>query len=487
MPGPIVVVEDAADKEWAEAAGTAVTAQEYVRSPERFGGRGQRVVNLSGDYSYLDFGYYCSLLAEARRQKPIPTVATIATLSRKAVYALELPEINAALRRDIEKLPVAPRSAFTLILSFGQALDGRFAGFARIAFDRFRCPLLRAEVVKDERWQVKTLKPLAPSALTPDEFEAFLAALAPVGAGVARERRRKAATPRYSLAVLWNPSEALPPSSPRTIKKFQSVGASIGLEVVPIERKDFLRLAEYDALFIRETTAIDNHTYRFAKKAEVEGMPVLDDPMSIVRCTNKVYLAELLQANKLPAPKTLILDRTKVLQAEELLGFPLVLKIPDGSFSRGVFKANDRNELTKISRDLFKRSDVILAQEFMYTEFDWRVGVLNRQPIFVSQYMMAEKHWQIVKHEADGKHDEGRFKTFAVDQAPKQVVDIALKASNLIGDGLYGVDLKQNDKGVFVIEINDNPNMDRGVEDAVLKDDLYALVLRDFLRRIEAR
>jgi glutathione synthase/RimK-type ligase-like ATP-grasp enzyme len=216
-------------------------------------------------------------------------------------------------------------------------------------------------------------------------------------------------------------------------------------------------------------------------------MPVLDDPMSIVRCTNKVYLAELLQANKLPAPKTLILDRTKVLQAEELLGFPLVLKIPDGSFSRGVFKANDRNELTRISRDLFKRSDVILAQEFMYTEFDWRVGVLNRQPIFVSQYMMADKHWQIVKHEADGKHDEGRFKTFAVDQAPKQVVDIALKASNLIGDGLYGVDLKQNDKGVFVIEINDNPNMDRGVEDAVLKDDLYALVLRDFLRRIEAR
>src|SRR5690606_32434887 len=122
-----------------------------------------------------------------------------------------------------------------------------------------------------------------------------------------------------------------------------------------------------------------------------------------------------------------------------------------------------------------------------YTEFDWRVGVLNRQPNFVSQYMMAEKHWQIVKHEADGKHGEGRCKTFAVDEAPKQVIEIALKADNLIGDGLYGGDLKQNDRGVFVIEINDNPSIDRGVEDAVLKDELYAVVLREFVRRIEAR
>ena len=51
---------------------------------------------------------------------------------------------------------------------------------------------------------------------------------------------------------------------------------------------------------------------------------------------------------------------------------------------------------------------MILAQEFMYTEFDWRVGVLNRQPIFVCQYLMAKKHWQIVKHNTDGRSSKGR-------------------------------------------------------------------------------
>src|SRR3546814_1300736 len=97
---------------------------------------------------------------------------------------------------------------------------------------------------------------------------------------------------------------------------------------------------------------------------------------------------------------------------------------------------------------LLEDSDVILAQEYMYTDYDWRVGVLGGEPLFVCQYLMAPKHWQIVRHMADGKYDEGRFKTFAVEDAPPQVVDVAVKAARLIGDGLYGVDLKQNDKGV---------------------------------------
>jgi glutathione synthase/RimK-type ligase-like ATP-grasp enzyme len=41
------------------------------------------------------------------------------------------------------------------------------------------------------------------------------------------------------------------------------------------------------------------------------------------------------------------------------------------------------------------------------------------------------------------------------------------------------------DKGAFVIEVNDNPNIDAGVEDATLGDGLYRLILEEFIRRIE--
>jgi hypothetical protein len=38
-----------------------------------------------------------------------------------------------------------------------------------------------------------------------------------------------------------------------------------------------------------------------------------------------------------------------------------------------------------------------------------------------------------------------------------------------------------------VIEINDNPNLEVGIEDAVLKDELYRRVLADLVRRVELR
>ena len=65
------------------------------------------------------------------------------------------------------------------------------------------------------------------------------------------------------------------------------------------------------------------------------------------------------------------------------------------------------------------------------------------------------------------------------------MIQTALKAARLIGDGFYGVDLKQSEKGVFVIEVNDNPNIDMGVEDVVLKDRLYEMIMAEFVRRLD--
>ena len=108
---------------------------------------------------------------------------------------------------------------------------------------------------------------------------------------------------RYDLAILHNPKEDLPPSNPKALQQFIKAGREGGVKVELIEKKDYGRLAEYDALFIRETTGIDHYTYRFAKKAESEGMVVIDDPDSILKCTNKVYLDELLRTPPHPHPE----------------------------------------------------------------------------------------------------------------------------------------------------------------------------------------
>ncbi|CSC00408.1 ribosomal protein S6 glutaminyl transferase-like protein [Vibrio cholerae] len=165
----------------------------------------------------------------------------------------------------------------------------------------------------------------------------------------------------------------------------------------------------------------------------------------------------------------------------------MVLKIPDGAFSRGVVKVRNEQELEKEAGTLFEKSALILAQAFMPTDFDWRIGVMNRQAIFACKYMMSRGHWQIYQHHNSGRVTAGGFETLDLKQVPKHVVDVAVKAANLIGGGLYGVDLKEIDGQVYVIEVNDNPSIDHHVEDAFLGDLLYDRIMTEFLRRIQMR
>jgi glutathione synthase/RimK-type ligase-like ATP-grasp enzyme len=74
-----------------------------------------------------------------------------------------------------------------------------------------------------------------------------------------------------------------------------------------------------------------------------------------------------------------------------------------------------------------------------------------------------------------------------VEEAPRDVVKVALKAANLIGDGLYGVDMKLTERGPVVIEVNDNPNLDAGVEDKVLGEGLYQAILAEMVARLDRR
>ncbi len=484
MIGWVILVESLKDFPNEETPHKVITTRDYLSRPQLFEQDRPKLINLARGYAYQSEGYYASLLAEARGHRVLPTVEAMLELSRRPLYTQALPELEDKLNRIAGKLESPPEDGFTLFTAFGKADDTRFDALARLLFDWFRCPAVEITVESGPWLTIRKLKPRTIDKLSTLETEFFRAAL---HAHTKREwRSPKVKVPAdYSLAVLYDPKEELPPSDFATLKRFARIAEKLKVEVEPITRKDINRIAEFDALFIRETTSIDNHTYHFARRAAQEGMPVIDDPLSIIRCTNKVYLNELLRTHNVPTPKTVMLARIKDMEvAADTLGFPMVLKIPDGSFSRGVHKVEDMAALKAKATEMFADSDLLLAQAFMPTELDWRVGVLGGEPLFVCQYFMAKKHWQIIRHSDDGKHVEGAHKTFAVEDAPAHVVEIAQKAASLIGDGLYGVDVKETGDGAFVIEVNDNPNLDHGVEDAVLKDELWIRLLNWFLERL---
>jgi glutathione synthase/RimK-type ligase-like ATP-grasp enzyme len=480
----LIIVEKITDWKKTFPQLDVVTAKDYLTQAQYFESKNAKVINLCRHYRYLSRGYYCSLLAEARYHKVIPTVRTLRDLSSKAIYSLDIDSLDELLQKSLDKDIGKDAVDLEMMVFFGHCNKPALKKLAQQIFITFTCPLLVVTFRRQGKWHISSIKPLHLNNLKEEWETLFIEAVT----AYTRKRwvnKKVKQVFRYDLAILHNPNEELAPSDAEALDKFVEIGKKLAVNTELITKKDYPRLAEYDALFIRETTNITHHTYRFAKRAESEGMVVIDDPDSILRCTNKVYLAELLRASEISTPKTLILQKDNLNQLEKIIPYPVVLKIPDGSFSRGVFKVSDQQELHTITTQLFKESDIILAQEYLYTPFDWRIGILNRQPIFACQYFMSKEHWQIVRHDTlSGHHFEGEFRTFALGQVPKIIVKTALKAARQIGDGLYGVDLKQTERGVFVIEVNDNPNIDEGVENAVLGDELYRIIIQDFIRRL---
>lgn len=493
----LLIVVDRA-KDWAPyyPSDDVLTFDQYLQFSSPSTGR-VRVINLCQSARYLSQGYYCSLLAEARGHNVVPSVLTLNDLGRKGLFSLELEELDSSVVNWLEASGAAIDPAsddrdatheVRIRTYFGQAEHPELKPVARALFERFPCPILNVVFKRRKQWQIESMRPGAPSDLDEHEQDLFAAAFDGFSSMVWRKPRTRRRY-RFDLAVLVNPEEGMPPSDQVALKRFEKAGRKLGINVEQITRRDYMRLPEYDGLFIRETTAIDHHTYRFARKADAEGMVVIDDPTSILKCTNKVFLADLLKNNKVPTPKTVILSKDRKQAADQVMeeiGFPVVLKIPDGAFSRGVTKAEDEASLRAGLKALFKQSALVLAQEYLYTDYDWRIGVLGGRAIYACKYMMVKGHWQIYQH-GDSSIESGDFETLPTYEVPKNVIQAALNATRLIGNGLYGVDIKQSGNRVAVIEVNDNPSIDAGVEDRFLGGELYTLIMQEFLSRMEEK
>ena len=460
------------------------------------------VINLSNDLTYLSEGYYCSLLAEAKQDKVMPAVEVINDLANYDRYQLIDSPLNNSVHKELSEMAVLAglegnQTEIEIKIFFGHCEFEFLSDLTHQIFDQYRAPILVLTFQKHHeiRWRICNLKLGSLSQLSESEQDCFANYLDLFSKKVWRKAKTKPNF-RYELAILHNPDEPLPPSNKTTLAKFIKAGRNLGVDVDLITPDDYGRLAEYDGLFIRETTSLDHHTYHFAKQAQALGLPVIDSPETIIRCTNKVYLNNLLAYHGVPTPESLLLFRTMQSSKKDFenlfeslvnaLGLPLVLKIPDGSFSRGVKKAENKKELENILKELFEHSAVVLAQKYYYTDYDWRIGVLNDRPIYACQYFMAKNHWQIVNHKND-KAIEGAGKTFGIHQVPKDVIRVALKATRLMGNDLYGVDIKVVDGKAMVIEVNDNPSINTGCEDAYLGDELYRLIIDEFVRRLDLK
>lgn len=477
-----IVVNNTKDWKFNIPGAEVISNKAYLTQEEFTHVKNAKIFNLSKSYKYQNNGYYVSLLAAARGHKAIPSIATIQDMKSQAVIKVIGEELDELIQKSLADLR---SDQFSIRIYFGKSVAKKHHKLSLQLFNLFQAPLLKAQFrYEEDKWELHTISPIAMSEV-PEEDRAYVEEFARIYFEGKKFSVPKRDMSGYDLAILVNPKEEVPPSDAKTIQKFIKAAEQIGLSAYTITKDEYSDLAEYDALFIRETTAVNHHTFRFAQRAKAEGLVVVDDPESIIRCTNKVYLAELLKNNDILAPKTIIVHRDNTKQVIEEIGFPCVLKQPDSSFSQGVVKVDNEQEYKETIGKLLDKSELVVAQEFLKTDFDWRIGIFDKEPLYASKYFMARKHWQIMDWKKTGNQRFGKSETIPVELAPNGVIKTAQTICNLIGDSLYGVDIKQVGNKFYVIEVNDNPTIETGVEDAILKDKLYQRIMEIFLKKIK--
>ena len=477
-----VIVTDDPDS-WSFLAELApiIHALEYLSGDEYHQNKSFRVINLCQSYNYQTIGYYVSLLAQARDHKALPSVHSIQDVLNVSLSKLISQDTQEEIQHSLQDLK---GTEFTLSLYFGQNMAKRYTTLAKQLHGLFPLPLIRFTLEKKKQWRIKSLTPLSLSGVPPQHM-AFMRAAAESYLSKKRVHQWRKKQRFHDLAILVDPTEPNAPSNKKALDFFVASGEELGLNVDIIDKNDTKSIAEYDALFIRATTSVNHYTYRLARRAAQENLVVIDDPQSIIKCSNKVYLAELLSSHQIMTPETIYIGKYD----KELpqIDFPCVLKKPDSAFSHGVIKIEDEKSLQKSLTQFFKTSDLIVVQPFIPTEFDWRIGILDNKPLFACRYFMAKGHWQIYDWDAEQENKEGDHETLPIHAVPEAILKIALKSTRLIGDGLYGVDIKSHGDKHYVIEINDNPNIDNGLEDQILGENLYQQIMTVFLQRIRRK
>ena len=263
------------------------------------------------------------------------------------------------------------------------------------------------------------------------------------------------------------------PREEGALQNFKKAAENSGNQFSFLFRENIQDIPSYDAVFIRATTDPLFTSYIVSKTAHEYGLRVIDDPESIKICANKIHQYELFEKYDVPRIPTMFLSKDdlhhkRIEEIFDTLGKPVVIKAPYTSFSRYVEKAACETSFREVAKRFFKKSDVLAIQKFTPTAFDWRVGVLGNDLLYVCKYMIPKGKW---KHGAKlrGKATVIWGRTVSVEKKdiPPRLREVALKACSVIGKGLYGVDLKEVNGDYVVVEVNDNPSIYAGYEDSM--------------------
>ncbi len=178
------------------------------------------------------------------------------------------------------------------------------------------------------------------------------------------------------------------------------------------------------------------------------GKVVVNPPSAIEKCLDKFYSLFLLEESGLPVPRTAVAENVlDAMRAFHELGGDVVVKPIFGSRGIGTTRVSDPEVAFRVFSAIQFIHGVIYLQEFIpHGNRDIRVFVIGDR-VVAAMYREASTWKTNVSQGARPRPLE----------PSEELKELALKASEVVGCEVAGVDLLESGDGYYITEINSQP------------------------------
>ena len=215
-----------------------------------------------------------------------------------------------------------------------------------------------------------------------------------------------------------------------------------------------------DVIIPRIGATLTNYGISVVRQFEILGSKVLNSADSISRSRDKMRALQLLAAEGIHIPKTVMArNPNQLVRALQLTGGPpIILKLIEGTQGIGVILSETRQSFESTLDTLWNLGQDILIQQFMAESKgrDIRAFVINGKVVAAMKREAAAEEFRANIH----RGGTGKMVTLSSIQE-----ETAIRATEIIGLGIAGVDFFDIPGEPIIIELNSSPGL-QGIERA---------------------
>jgi len=225
-----------------------------------------------------------------------------------------------------------------------------------------------------------------------------------------------------------------------------------------------VEIRDVDVVIPRIGASITPYGLAVVSHLELMGIPVVNNAVPIARSRDKLRCLQYLSRYGLDVPRTVMAhDRSDVAKlVAEVGGLPAIIKLLRGTQGVGVMIASTLDEVQSILDTFWDLGQEIVLQEFIRESKgrDVRALVVGSRVVGAMRRRAKKGEFRSNIH----RGGEGR-----PIELPRAYEEAAVKACEIIGLQIAGVDMLESKTGPKIMEINSSPGFE-GLEGATGKD-----------------